>query len=374
MASLVISGSGLYAPEEVISNQELVTSFNTYVEQFNAQHAEAIATGEVAALQPSSDAFIVKASGIKRRHVIDKTGTLAVDVMRPQVSERADTELCLQAEMAVKACQEAMQAAGKTAADIDAIILGCSAMQRPYPAIAVEVQSALGIDGFGFDLNVACSSATFAIQTAADAVANDHARAALVVNPEICTGHLNFRDRNSHFIFGDAATAVVVEKAEDCAADKGFDIVSTTLKTKFSTNIRNNFGFLNRAYSTTVNEFDDKLFYQDGRKVFKDVVPLVVKHINEHLQKLEINPQQVKRFWLHQANSNMNRLIATKLLGREPTESESPTILDEYANTSSAGSIIAFHEYHQDLAQGDVGVLCSFGAGYSIGSVVLKKR
>jgi beta-ketodecanoyl-[acyl-carrier-protein] synthase len=78
--------------------------------------------------------------------------------------------------------------------------------------------------------------------------------------------------------------------------------------------------------------------------------------------------------WLHQANSNMNDLIARKVLGRDPSPEESPTILDTYANTSSAGSIIAFHLHRNHLNANDIGVICSFGAGYSIGSVIIKKR
>ena len=78
--------------------------------------------------------------------------------------------------------------------------------------------------------------------------------------------------------------------------------------------------------------------------------------------------------WLHQANLNMNQLIARKVLGRDATEDEAPVILDEYANTSSAGSVIAFHKFSDDLAPGALGMLCSFGAGYSIGSVILEKQ
>jgi beta-ketodecanoyl-[acyl-carrier-protein] synthase len=81
----------------------------------------------------------------------------------------------------------------------------------------------------------------------------------------------------------------------------------------------------------------------------------------------------VKRFWLHQANLNMNLLIARLILGRDATAEESPTILDTYANTSSAGSIIAFHKHQENLDRGQLGVICSFGAGYSIGCVVVKK-
>ncbi len=96
-----------------------------------------------------------------------------------------------------------------------------SNMQRAYPAMAIEVQQALGIEGFAFDMNVACSSATFGIKTAADFIATGSAEAVLMVNPEICSGHLNFRDRDSHFIFGDVATAVIVERADAGAAAAG---------------------------------------------------------------------------------------------------------------------------------------------------------
>jgi beta-ketodecanoyl-[acyl-carrier-protein] synthase len=77
--------------------------------------------------------------------------------------------------------------------------------------------------------------------------------------------------------------------------------------------------------------------------------------------------------WLHQANIGMNQLIAKRVLGHAATDEESPTILDEYANTSSAGSIIAFHKHSGDFQTGDIGVICSFGAGYSIGSVILRR-
>ena len=82
----------------------------------------------------------------------------------------------------------------------------------------------------------------------------------------------------------------------------------------------------------------------------------------------------IQRYWLHQANLNMNLLIVRTLLGRDAEPGEAPVILDSYANTSSAGSIIAFHKYQDDLAAGSNGVICSFGAGYSIGCVVVRKR
>lgn len=324
------------------------------------------------ALAESSCEFILKASGIKNRYVMDKTGILDPDIMCPRIPERSNDELSILAEMAVKAARDALKAADRKPEDIDGVLVACSNLQRPYPAIAVEVQDALGIEGFGFDMNVACSSATFGLQTAADMVAAGHARAILVCNPEICSGHLNFTDRDSHFIFGDVATAFVVEKAECAHGVNSWEIVSTKLKTKFSNNIRNNFGFLNRAAPEGIGKAD-KLFVQEGRKVFKEVVPMVAELMISHLAENGIEPGSLKRLWLHQANINMNDLIARRVLGRDPLPGEAPNILDEYANTSSAGSMIAFHKYSADLAPGNFGHLCSFGAGYSAGSVILRK-
>jgi beta-ketodecanoyl-[acyl-carrier-protein] synthase len=245
-------------------------------------------------------------------------------------------------------------------------------MQRAYPAMAIEIQDALGIDGFGFDMNVACSSATFGIQTAADYVRSGNARSVLVVNPEITSGHLNWRDRDSHFIFGDVATAVLVE-AKDIAPATHWDILGTRLKTVFSNNIRNNFGFLNRAAPEGVGAAD-KLFVQEGRKVFREVVPMVSEMILSHAADLDLDPTDLKRLWLHQANINMNEMIGKRVLGREPSRQENVIILDEYANTSSAGSIIAFHKANDDFAPGELGLICSFGAGYSAGTVFVRKR
>jgi beta-ketodecanoyl-[acyl-carrier-protein] synthase len=369
--ALALTGTGLFTPEHAISNDELVASFNEYVRRYNDTNAGVIASGAVTALAPSSTEFIVKASGIKSRYVLDKVGVLDPDVMCPRIPERPNDQISVLAEMAVTASREALKNANRSPADIDGVLVGASNLQRAYPAMAVEVQDALGIDGFGFDMNVACSSATFALQTAADMVANGHARAILVCNPEICSGHLNFRDRDSHFIFGDVATAFVVERADTAAAD-GWEIVSTKLKTKFSNNIRNNFGFLNRTAPEGIGNVD-KLFVQEGRKVFKEVVPMVSELILAHLTENGIDPASLKRLWLHQANLGMNEMIARRVLGRDPVAGEAPNILDEYANTSSAGSVIAFHKYNSDLKPGEMGLLCSFGAGYSVGSVILKK-
>lgn len=367
----VISATGLFTPADSISNEELVESFNLYVERYNQTHAGEIDAGSLDPLTPSSVEFIEKASGIKSRFVLSKAPILDPEIMAPRLPERPNEELSVLAEMAVTAARDALARAGREAADVDAVLCACSNLQRAYPAIAVEIQDALGIDGFGFDMNVACSSATFGIQTAADFIRSGNARSVLVVNPEVCSGHLNWRDRDSHFIFGDVATAILVE-AKDFAPAQHWEIVGTKLKTRFSNNIRNNFGFLNRAAPES-RDGADKLFVQEGRKVFKEVVPMVAEMIIDELARLAIEPSALRRLWLHQANKGMNRLIAARVLGHEASDDESPTVLDTYANTSSAGSVIAFHLNSDDLATGDLGLLCSFGAGYSAGAVFLRK-
>jgi beta-ketodecanoyl-[acyl-carrier-protein] synthase len=373
MKPVVISGTGLFTPPHSISNDELVEAFNAYSELFNAEHAAAIAAGEVAAIEPSSSAFIEKASGIKSRYVMEKSGILDPARMTARIPERGDDELSLQAEICVAAARQALARAGRSPADIDMVLVACSNMQRPYPAMAVEVQEALGIDGYGFDMNVACSSATFGIQTAAAAVQTGQARAVLVLNPEITSAHLNFRDRDSHFIFGDACTAMVVESAATASGSHQFEILESKLKTKFSNNIRNNFGFMNRFDEAGIGQ-PDKLFRQQGRKVFKEVCPMAAEMIRETVSAAGVELSEVSRYWLHQANLNMNLLIARTLLGRDAEPGEAPVILDTYANTSSAGSIIAFHQYQDDLPKGALGVICSFGAGYSIGCVVVRRK
>ncbi|WP_170002965.1 beta-ketoacyl-ACP synthase III [Pseudopontixanthobacter vadosimaris] len=368
----VISATGLFTPTESISNAELVGSFNAYVERHNAANAAAIAAGEVEALQPSSVEFIEKASGIKARYVMSKEPVLDPATMEPRIAERDDDEMSIMAEIGIKAARQALDRAGRDAADVDAVLCAASNMQRPYPAMAIEIQQGLGIDGFAFDMNVACSSATFGIQTAADYVRAGNARSVLVVSPEITSGHLNWRDRDSHFIFGDVATAVLVEDSS-IAPTPHWDILGTKLKTVFSNNIRNNFGFLNRADPGS-RDTPDKLFVQEGRKVFKEVVPMVSALILEEAERLRIDPAKLRRLWLHQANAGMNRLIAQRVLGHEADEDESPTVLDTYGNTSSAGSIIAFHLNSDDLEAGDEGLICSFGAGYSVGTVFVKRH
>lgn len=373
MTSAVITGTGLYHPPHVISNAELVDAFNRYVDGQNAQYASDIADGKRLPLQRSSVEFIEKSSGIRQRYVLEKSGVLDPTRMYPRLTERSDDQLSLMAEIAVNAARQAMTAAGKSAQDIDLVICAAANMQRAYPAMAIEIQQALGARGYGFDMNVACSSATFGIEQASNAVLSGRARCVLMVNPEITSAHLEWRERDCHFIFGDVCTAVIIERSDTATADEQWEILGTSLATQFSNSIRNNFGFMNRSEDSSPTA-RDKTFRQDGRKVFTEVVPLASAHIENHLGSLDLKPTQVQRYWLHQANEGMNQQVIKNLVKGQAGDERAPLILGEYANTASAGSIIAFHRHRENLKIGDVGVICSFGAGYSIGSLVVRKR
>ncbi len=376
-----ITGTGLYIPPYSISNEELVDSFNQYVENYNAKHADEIEAGTVTALQPSSAAFIEKVSGIKSRYVMEKDGILDPEIMAPVIPYRnLGEELSIMAELGTAALKDALADAGLEANDLDGIILACSNFQRTYPAVSIEIQDAIGmVGGFAYDMNVACSAATFGLSQVHGSIVSGLAKRVAVVNVEITSAHLNWRNRDSHFIFGDVATASIVEELD---TPKGYEILNAKLFTQFSTNIKNEYGFMDRSeflaaqtemYPDIKEPVTDKLFLQNGRKVFREVCPKVSEIITEHFHDNVLQASDIKMMWLHQANANMLDLILRTVVGRDADKAIVPSVIDEFANTSSASPMIVFHRYKDALESGDLGVICSFGAGYSIGSVLVRK-
>jgi beta-ketodecanoyl-[acyl-carrier-protein] synthase len=372
MNRVAISGVGVEIPEARITNEELVASFNAWVERENKTRQ---AAGE-ALLQKSDTDFIVYASGVQERHVLERSGILDPERMTPRIPPRGDDELSVMAEFGMKAATKALAHAGLTPADIDMVICAASHHQRPYPAIAVEIQNAMGMTGSGFDMGLACSSAAAGLHVAFNLVRTGAQKRVLVVTPEIITGHLNFRDRQTHFIFGDAATAVIVEglNGRDLPAGR-FEIVDTRGWTQFSNNIRTNFGFLVRdgQDDTTAVFMEGNMIKQVGNKVFKEVTMAGHRFIVEFLAEHGLTPVTVRRFWLHQANARMNQMILKMALGHEADHDKAPMVLQRLGNTAAAGAIIAFEENHADMAAGDFGLICAYGAGYSIGGALVRK-
>jgi len=371
MHNISIAGTGLWHPKDIITNDELVESYNTYVVDFNIANKTQIENGELEEMQLSSSEFIEKASGIKTRYVIDKAGILDTNRMMPYVRNEDKDSLSLHAEIGLIAAKKAMDQAGISVGDIDAIIVGTSHAPRNYPAIAIEIQNELGVNGYAYDILVGCSSTTFAINNAYSDIASGLANTILVINPEISTPFVNFTQRDKHFIFGDACAATIVQK--NASSKKSFKIIDRKLHTQFSNNIRSDFGYLLRS-AENQKPMDELLFNQNGRGVFKDVCPLVASLISEQLSTNNILPEDISKFWLHQANGKMIRLIASKVLGRDDFDhSIIPMPIEKYGNLASVGSLVAFN-LNNDLEPGEKGVICSFGAGYSICSLLVEKN
>ena len=281
MHNIYIAGTGIWHPKEKISNDEMVNSYNSYVEKFNKDNVSDIENGLVQPMELSSAEFIEKASGIKSRYVLDKEGILDINRMMPRVENEHQDRLSIHAKVGIKAALKAIEEAKVTANQIDAVIVGTSHAPRNYPAIAIEIQNELGIEGYAYDMLVGCSSTTFAINNAISDISSGLAETILVINPELNTPHVNFAHRDKHFIFGDGCAASIIQK--DSISNKAFKIIDRKLHTQFSNNIRSNFGYLNRSAIDNKN-VDDLLFHQNGRGVFKDVCPLVASLISQQLK------------------------------------------------------------------------------------------
>ena len=370
MQDIYIAGTGIWYPEDIITNDEIVSSFNSYVDKYNDKNQEMINDGTLAPLAHSSTEFIEKASGIKTRHVIDKKNILDIEKMMPSVQHEDASKLSMHATAGIEAARKAMISANVEATDIDAVILGTSHAARNYPSVAIEIQNELGIDGYAYDMLVGCSSTTFAINNAFSDISSGLADTVLVINPEISTPFVNYAKRDIHFIFGDGCVATIISKNK--TSDNCYKIIDRKLITKFSNNIRSDWSYFVRA-AEDEKAFDDLLFYQNGNSVFKEVCPMVAEFISSQLDSKNIQPKEISKFWLHQANSRMVNLIVSKIIGSDDFDSSlAPLPIEKFGNLASAGSMFAFNLYN-DLEPGEKGLICSFGAGYSVCSIIVQK-
>lgn len=375
MGNIVISGTGVFTPPQNLTNEELVAGYNAHVDLWNTEHAGEIAAGEMTAKEPSSEAFIEKASGIKNRYLMEASGLKEPDRMYPYLSDLAEEDLSstpVQVKMALAAAQTALAEANVEGRDIDLVIISASVWERFVPSMATELQKILGAKGFAFDMAMGCSSATFGMSTAQDALLSGMANKALIVTAEYLSPLMAYEDRDGHFIFGDAAVAMVLEREEETASTSAFRIIDRKLFTEFSTNIQAGFGSRVLIERDKIGDPAQR-FSQSGRVVFKELLPKVIDHVERHMASNGKSITDFKRMWLHQANINMNLFASRKILGHEPSQKEAPTILDQYANTAGAGCMIAFNNYKNDFEKGDLGLICSFGASYSIGSLIVEK-
>ena len=371
MQTSIIRSTGYWVPPDVITNDELVDSYNTYAARFNADNAAAISAGEMAEVPLSSADFVQNASGIERRHVYEKSGILDIDHMVPRIAPRVFEDISAQAEFAMKAVRPALEKAGREGSEIDGVIVASSAQQRNFPGLACEIQNLIGSEGWSFDLTMACASALYGLHIANGMIRSGQAKRILICSPEIMTCINVHSRRDVHFIFGDAASAIVVEA--DDGTPGGWEVLGTHARNKFSNNLRSDFGFMNIAERTVEPGYEPGLD-QDGHKVFKDVVTFAPIVAREMMDDLGLAPADISRAWLHQANIRMVEMITKRILDRDRTPENGPGILHEYGNTSSSSVVMNFEMNSDDLNPGDTGVMCAFGAGYGVGAAAIRKR
>ena len=318
----VIKGCGHYLPERVVTNDELAKMVDT------------------------SDEWIVERTGIKQRHFA------------------ADDEYT--SDLAFKAATDALNDAGLSADDIDLIIVATTTPDRSFPAVAVQLQGALGIDhGFAFDIQAVCSGFVYALNMADNFIKLGQVKRALVLGAETFSRLLDWEDRSSVVLFGDGAGAVVLEamEGEGTIADRG--IISSHLHSdgRLESLLRSSGGV-----STTK---DAGHIEMKGREVFRHAVVNLADVVNEALEANNITAADIDWLVPHQANKRILDGTAKKL---DFDADKIIITVDKHANTSAASVPLALSTAVKDgrIAKGDLLLLEALGAGLTWGSVVLR--
>ena len=321
MSNMRILGTGSALPAHEMNNEEL----SNYVE--------------------TSDEWIRERTGIRSRHI--STGETVVS-------------------LAAEACKKALEMAGRSAEEVDLILLATCSPEQMLPCGACQVQAKLGAAGaVAFDLNAACAGFLFALHTAYAYLSGGIYRNALIVGSEVLSKIMDWEDRSTCILFGDGAGAVYVEAAEECGmedfwqhsiGDRGGVLTCGTRKLD------------NLLYQ---GEQIDPYVRMDGREIFKFAVREVSSCIQQMLYKLQITGDDVDLFVLHQANARIIDAIAAKL--GQPVE-KFPKNVETVGNTSSASIPILLDELNRAgrLRPGMRLVLSGFGAGLTRGVCALR--
>ena len=313
-----IIGTGSYLPERVVTNQDLEKIVDT------------------------NDEWIVSRTGIRERHYA------------------ADDQNA--SDLALIACQRAMQAAGVTAGDIDLIIVGTSTPDMVFPATACILQDKLGVkQGFAFDIQAVCAGFVYGLATADKFIRSGSVKCALVVGAEVFSRIMNWQDRSTCVLFGDGAGAVVV-KASDTPG-----ILSTHLHTD---------GSYRHALATPGTVEGGKvrgspMLTMEGSTVYKFAVKAFEEVAWEALRANHMVPADIDKFICHQANQRIIMHAAKKLA--LPDDKVVLTV-DKHGNTSAASSPLALDTVVREgkIKAGNTILLAALGGGFAWGAALLK--
>jgi 3-oxoacyl-[acyl-carrier-protein] synthase-3 len=298
----------------------------------------------------TTDEWILQRTGIRTRHIVDAgVGT---------------------SDLSKEAALKAIALADLTPADIDFIVVGTTTPDMIFPSTACLVQTKIGAKkAWGYDLMAACSGFTYALTTAAKMVESGASRHALVIGADAMSTIIDYTDRATCVLFGDGAGAVVVEAADEDGI--GFiDFESYVDGSGGQALCMPAGGSLRPASHETV---DQRLHYvkQDGQAVFKFAVRNTEEACRRVLERNGVKPNEVDLFVSHQANRRIITSAAEKL-GLAP---EKVIInIEKFGNTTAGTIPLALNDAVLEgrLKKGDLVLLASVGAGFTVGAVLLR--
>lgn len=324
--SIVISGTGSYVPEKVLTNNDLSEFLDT------------------------SDEWIFERSGIRRRHIA------------------ADGEAA--SDMALHASRNALEMAGIDASQIDLVVVTTVNPDMAFPSTACLLQAKLGIRNNipCFDLSAACSGFVYGVEVATRMMQSGMYKNALVVSSEKMSSIVDWQDRSTCVLFGDGAGAVVL-----CASDaENIGIVGTVLGADGSDTAMLCMPAGGSLLPTSAETVEKRLHFvrMDGREVFKHAVKIMQEKALEVLDRCGVSAEQVSLLIPHQANTRIIQSVAKRL--NIPSEKVYVNI-ENYANTSSASIPIALDEAMRGgrIKRGDYVLFVSFGAGLTWGATLV---
>ncbi|MCX5763464.1 MAG: ketoacyl-ACP synthase III [Gemmatimonadetes bacterium] len=322
----MIAGTGHATPKRAMSNHE-----------FAAIGVE------------TNDEWIRDRTGIGQRYVADETETLT--------------------SISVLAARQAMAAAGVTAADLDAIILGTASPDRLLPATAVEIQAALGAThAVAFDLSAACSGWLYASQVAEGLMATGGYETVLVIGAELLSRIINWKDRNTCVIFGDGAGATIMKRSTN---ERG--ILSAYMRSDGALADLLQRAKGGAAFPSTpeiLAEGSDKITMA-GREVFKNAVRSMADASDRALEGAKLSAADIDLLIPHQANVRI--IEATAKHAGIPLEKVFVNV-ERFGNTSAASIPIALDEAMRTgrIPEGSLVMFVAFGAGFTWGSMVVR--
>jgi len=297
----------------------------------------------------TSDEWIVSRTGIRERHVVDKgvaTSDLAVEAAKVALAER-----------------------GIDANEIEAIVVATVTPDMLFPSTACLVQHKLGIkDAWGFDLSAACSAFVYALQTGAQFIATGVHRNVLVIGADVMSSILDYTDRSTCILFGDGAGAVLLEPSED---DFGIIDFQHEIDGSGACSLyMPGGGSLHPSTHETVNQKMHSV-HQDGQSVFKFAVRKMAEICETLLARNNVKASQIDCFIPHQANQR----IITATADRLGLKAESVIInIERYGNTTAGTIPLAMQTAREQgrLKKGDLVLLASVGAGFTVGATLLR--